>query len=522
MADRIECPMCEKDVQLKNDGTIRSHRIGGSRCWVSGMTLDDAREVAVRTTYAESEHVAAEVVENPQPRPEGAEPGQAVELADRPASVLEAATAAAMAMPGVPGMDEFLSLAMQARMLSMSGAAPAHIRNHPHIAFHVAMIGRDLGISPTAAIQLIDVIGKADDPNPQLSLSPELLNGQIRRLGLGSIRPITRTGLLCVAGAYGPDGELLGESEFSWGDAVIAGLADDRCEPTRHWVANQQQCRCRRGYRTYPKRMLWWRAAGFAAQDYFPEAGLGLYSPEALGAIVDETGRPIDPTQVELPEGYRPHGNGQARAVPAEDIADGGDLWVLQARIAALPAAQKAELRTRWAETPRLQVDGARRDDGGPVLIPANRLPVSAMRLVRSFVSGLESQARRTDDGYDPDEATRLVLTHCAMVLAAFLTRTATDTPPAAQSPQETTPPPQDPEPARGAQESTQAGPVGREVIETVEIPDDIRAMVDAATVEEVETELAEMGIVYDGMSTPEKRRALMLAEMRAQAARGG
>lgn len=263
-AKRTECPICEKDVPVNKDGTIRAHRWRADRCHASGLTIDQARDSirGLAEVPPPTEPERGEIVQHPAPQPEG---GQLVPAAG---SAIDAAVTAAMAMPGMPGMDEFLSLAMQARILSMSGAAPAHIRNHPHIAFHVAMIGRDLGISPTAAIQLIDVIGRDDDPNPQLSLSPELLNGQIRRLGLGAIRPLKRTMFECIAGAYGPDGELLGESEFDWADAVVAGLADDRCEPNKHWVppGGNGRCRCRQGYRTYPKRMLWWRCVPTRAE----------------------------------------------------------------------------------------------------------------------------------------------------------------------------------------------------------------------------------------------------------------
>ena len=51
-------------------------------------------------------------------------------------------------MPGVPGRDEFLALALQARMLSMSGAAPKAVRSNPYVVLHVAMVGTRPGCSP--------------------------------------------------------------------------------------------------------------------------------------------------------------------------------------------------------------------------------------------------------------------------------------------------------------------------------------------------------------------------------------
>lgn len=315
-------------------------------------------------------------------------------------AAIEAAAEAAL-MPGVPGRDEFLTLAMTAKMLSLSGAAPEAVRNNPYVAFHVAMLGRDLGISPSAALNLIDVIpGK--NGTYQLSLSPELMNGQISRLRLGKIWKKKVTLTECVATAVGPGGidrrcrltwrddvhasdcdcDILGETEFTWEDAKIANLVGDQCTPGAHDPAcmnNQSAARlkCNQGYRTYPKRMLWWRAAGFCADDYFPEAGLGLYSPEELGAVVDAEGRPIDPSTVELPDGYQ-----QALPPPNpnnEDATD-EDKWNLKLRIMALPEDIGAELRETWKKSDKLTA--------------VDKLTQAGMKTAQSVLAGAESKAR--------------------------------------------------------------------------------------------------------------------------------
>jgi len=327
-----------------------------------------------------------------------------------------AASNAAIANPGVPGADEFMALAMQARILSMSGAAPKLVRGNPHLAFHVAMIGRDLGISPSAALELIDVIDGRN--GPQLSLSPQLLNGQIRRLGLGSIIPIIKSERRCVAVAMGPGGfydprcksqwpdhhelcectirSFLGESEFTWADAQMAGLAGPGCEPGKHTdrCKNGDRPKCNQGYVTYPKRMLWWRAGGFLADDIFPEASLGLYSPEALGAVVDADGRPIDPTSVELPAGYEPAAlppPKEAGPVAAADVLDD-----LRIRVAALPEAQRATYREKWLESQRLR---------GFTL---ENLPEDRLNLATSMLVGFEKIAGR--EGWDAEAARAEVL----------------------------------------------------------------------------------------------------------------
>jgi hypothetical protein len=346
-------------------------------------------------------------------------PSTAIERASSPGDqTVIAAADAALAMPGVPGRDEFLSLAMQARMLSMSGAAPPAVRNSPYVAFHVAMVGRDLGISPSAALELIDVIDGRN--GPQLSLSPQLMNGQVRRLGLGEIVKGESTAERCTAIAVGPGGrdrrcrlqwpthvpdcscDVLGSFTFTWEDARIAGLVGPNCQPGQH-VKDQNRssngrswkvCGCNQGYVTYPQRMLWWRASGYLADDTFPEAGLGLYSPEELGAVVDEDGRPLDVASVELPAGYEPAAVGRGSG-EAEVPADPADLWKLQARLHALPDEQKQAWREAKARSHALQ--GAH----------SHELSATQLRAARSIVAGLERDAAKSGawDESSPDEA---------------------------------------------------------------------------------------------------------------------
>jgi len=306
------------------------------------------------TDVATTEAITGELVKRDAP----AEPAAS--------TALDRAAEAALAMPGVPGRDEFLSLAAQAKLLSLSGAAPKLVRNNPHIAFHVAMVGRDLGISPTAALALIDVLDTQG--GPQLSLSPQLLNAQIERLGLGSVRPIVQERDRCVAGAFRPDGTLLGETEFTWQDARDATLVGPECLPGEHKVVTRerkgggsyQACGCNQGYKTYPKRMMWWRAAGFCANDWFPSASVGLYSPEELGSVVDEHGRPIDPATVALPQGYDdPIAIQAARKAEQQATVDApapaGELFELQLMIRALPEGLRQELAAVWKDHERLK-----------------------------------------------------------------------------------------------------------------------------------------------------------------------
>jgi hypothetical protein len=331
-------------------------------------------------------------------------------------TAIEAAADAALMMPGVPGREEFLSLAVTARILSMSAAAPPAVRNNPHLAFHLALIGRDLGISPSASLELIDVIErKRGSGEYQLSLSPQLLSGQLRRLGLGAIIPVERTELRALVVAVGPRGidprcavnfpehaddcrcDLLGPSEFTWEDARIAQLVGPDCMPGDHKMVTKnkrgggtyQTCGCNQGYVTYPKRMLHWRASGFAADDYFPEASLGLYSPEALGAVVDEDGRAIDPGQVELPEGYE--GKTATPTSTSEDLASEEDRAAIRARIDRLPPEALPVLTEAW-QKPNPQ-------DNVPNLWPLKRLPNRQIKSAHALIDMVEGRARKGEWG---------------------------------------------------------------------------------------------------------------------------
>ena len=325
-----------------------------------------------------------------------AEPGAALEIVETPApadqrrnDLIDEAAHAAITTPGVPDRQEFMTLAMTAKMLCLSGAAPKAVQNNPYVAFHIAMVGRDFDISPSAALNLIDVIETGGKTT--LSLSPQLLNGQIRRLGLGSIVPKERTTERCVAVAVGSNGEILGESEFTWEDARMAGLVGEGCEPGAHVTktmkrrdnSTYQACGCNQGYITYPKRMLWWRASGFAADDFFPEASLGLYSPEALGAVVDEEGRAIDPAHVALPQGYEdPKAEAERKRAETDPPAPEDEQKQLALRVDLLPDEEKAELRAKWKQNGKLA--GHKPD----------ALSVSQNRLAVSMVKGMENKAK--------------------------------------------------------------------------------------------------------------------------------
>lgn len=268
------------------------------------------------------------------------------------------ADAAAMALehPSIPGHGEFMALAMQARVISMSDAAPKAIRGKPYNAFLVLLTGRDLGVPATAALQGVHII------DGQVSLAPKFLNARLRQLGIGSIKPGKRSNMSAEAIPYGPDGKQLGEATvFTWQMAIDAELVMPDCLPGAHTdkckkYSSKAWEKCRQGYKTYPERMLWWRAMGFCADDWFPEASMGLYSPEELGAVVDESGDPIDPGTAPLPPGFDDvnapaqvgtggeAGNPDDMPISAEEALD------LRAHLNALPEKARGLMRAKMAE----------------------------------------------------------------------------------------------------------------------------------------------------------------------------
>lgn len=304
------------------------------------------------------------------------------------------AAEAAMSQENIPGREEFLALAMMARVLSMSSIVPRDLRGRPADVFVILLTGRDLGIPMTTALRKIYVI------DGQPSIAPQLLNARIRQLGLGQIVPGPRDANRAVAIAVGPGGrvdprcriswpshhdgchcaEILGDTEFTMAEARTAGLATKA-----NWKA-------------YGTRMLWWRCSGYAADDYFPEASLGLYSPDELGAMTDPDGNPIDPNSIALPEGYE-----QAKkAIHQEEPADPLLLLDVGLRIRTLPEDLQEEMRTGWRERE----------------LPKTRyLTPTKLKVVQPWLKSLEQRAA-TDEAWDQetryfDQLEEFMLAHC-------------------------------------------------------------------------------------------------------------
>lgn len=185
------------------------------------------------------------------------------------------------------------------------------------------MYGRDLGLSPSASMNMVHII----DNKP--CLSARLMSTLIKKSGKYDyrIRRLDNEG--CILQFY-EDGKPIddvneGRVEFLLEDAELAGLVNgDKVK--RNWV-------------TYPKAMYFARAlsAGFVL--YCPHLGDGgvMYTPDELGADVDAEGNPVAspsrPRKVEVSTTATIN-NEQYFALQKAILDNGTDVELLKARLA--------------------------------------------------------------------------------------------------------------------------------------------------------------------------------------------
>jgi hypothetical protein len=253
-------------------------------------------------------------------------------------------------------------------VMAASGIVPKALQRKPNDVFVVLWTGRDLGIPVTTALRSIHVI----EGTP--SLSPKLRIARVRMLGLGAIVPdpvtdtdrrVAATALaitnqpchLCRGIGYMPSpggttscercrttGKVVvGSYTYTWAMAAEAGMVRAACLPSAHTCRGDN--RCKKNWTTYPDRMLWWRAAGYLCDDLFPEAGMGLYSPDELGAVTDEDGEVITVETVDVPSGLGPN---PGPAGPVIDLASEEVRAELATRVVALPPEVQDRLRAEW------------------------------------------------------------------------------------------------------------------------------------------------------------------------------
>lgn len=343
----------------------------------------------------------------PDPTPEPAAPPREPEVPDeRPAAVepavepavapLASAVGLAEGLPIVPSESEFTRLARMAVTLAAAAAVPAALRNRPNDVFLVLYTGRDIGISLTTALREIHII----DGKP--TISPKLKLALVRQHGAGKVYPHQ-----APRRTFGPEGEErwvlcpCGSDAPANGAEEATWHAERPDEPgiihtSTFTMADAEAANLTRkdNWRSYPARMLSWRARGYLLDDVFSEVGTGLYSPDEMGAVTDADGEPIEVAAVEAPTGLGPrrptNGPGAVGAPSAEAVEE------LTARLAAVkevPAAHE-ELRAWWAEQS---------------LPPLGRLSRGQAAKVAARLNALETRheipepSDSAEDGFAPD-----------------------------------------------------------------------------------------------------------------------
>jgi hypothetical protein len=176
-----------------------------------------------------------------------------------------------------PTTEEWTALERQCEVIAKSGLAPKSVST-PEKILTIALKGRELNLPPMQSLSHIHII----EGRP--ALSAELMVALVQRAG-HKLRVSETTSERCVVeGVRADDPEYLARAEFTLDDAGRAGLLG------------------KPAWKQYPAAMLRARAISSLCRFAFADVISGCsYTPEELGAEVDEEGRVIeaDPVVVE-------------------------------------------------------------------------------------------------------------------------------------------------------------------------------------------------------------------------------
>lgn len=133
------------------------------------------------------------------------------------------------------------------------------------------LAGQELGFGPIASMTGVNII------KGRVTLSANLLAAAIKRSGKYSYRVLEHTDKVCEI-EFSENGEVIGKSRFTMEDAKNAQLNGDN-------------------WKKFPANMLFARAISNGAKWHCPDIfGGPIYTPDELGAAVDEEGDVIDAT----------------------------------------------------------------------------------------------------------------------------------------------------------------------------------------------------------------------------------
>lgn len=144
------------------------------------------------------------------------------------------------------------------------------------------LAGQELGFGPVASMTGVYIV------KGKVSLSANLMGAAVKRSGRYNYRVLELTDEAAEIEFF-EDGKGIGRSRFTLQDAQKAGL-----NGSDNW-------------RKYPRNMLFARALSNGVKWYCPDVTGGpAYTPDELGAVVDEDGEVIEAEVIDLPASPAP------------------------------------------------------------------------------------------------------------------------------------------------------------------------------------------------------------------------
>lgn len=173
-----------------------------------------------------------------------------------------------------PTVNEFAVMKETSQMLVSTGFLPAAIKT-PEQAIAIILTGRELGIGTMAALNTINVIQGKPTVSPQLMLALIERSGQLEDIQITA----ENDGIRCTMKRKGRSPH----TEF-FGDAEAAAM----------------QLAGKDNYKKQKQTMYRWRAVSACARTIFADVILGLYTPDEMGADVNEDGEVLPPVRDNL------------------------------------------------------------------------------------------------------------------------------------------------------------------------------------------------------------------------------
>lgn len=295
---------------------------------------------------------------------------ESVDVAESKAVATIEPDVGALEMSGPLGGAEFQTLAAKAVVLSRSSLVPKALQGRPHDVLLVLWSARDLGLAETLALRKLYPI------DGQVTIAPQLKMALVNMRGAGRVW-FENDNDGTVATVHG---QRTGDAYVRTVTVTMADMMEVKDPKSGKKLVEKPN------WKSYPARMLQWRAVGWLVDDLWPEIALGIYTPDELGAFTDEQGEPLDVESAEVPAGYgRPESN---RPDPDEPAAD--DVKArLQRRVDALPDYCRKALGDQWmpANLPKL-----------------GELRAIQVRRAEALINAQVSKAKSKGDWTEPEE----------------------------------------------------------------------------------------------------------------------